>query len=551
MLGNKEHVYLAGTVKNTYTGDGWIETLSERNYQGNFKEYELDTAELLYAMYRAEIIVPYKYGESDKNIWYLRYRELTVEYDGMRSASLFRPAKMALLTPVKYEGDLIDSTEDIGFSVRQKADTSYTLGFFSVNRSWREAAGLIKEQSQYVYDTLPEEEYNKFKYEVKADYKDIVLPDSEDFEKELKERAEYIRANYLEVPQDIVERMTWLAEEIVEGCETDYDKMERIVRYLSYYTYTKTPGSVPMGKDVVEYFLFESGKGYCTHFASAAALLGRCVGIPTRLVQGYLLDANRAGQFGKYTVNEIQAHTWVECYFEGVGWLIFDPTPGNEDMLYQDWELPSYISKEDGNYKPVNPDGSIGETTSEPENSETETYEEESSDNETSNNKPVDGTTTAAPDKPGAADTPKKKLSEEQKRAITVSLVIIGVVVVVVTVIEADRRSREAFWKRYEKASYGDSLMTDMLLVLYILKKEGCRLENCETLTEFMKRVAPKYPEKAELLMEVCGLYEKARYGDKGSITKLEHSKSKRLRLLLMTDKFNENVLARYGRKLL
>lgn len=549
MLGNKEHIYLAGTVKNTYTGAGWIETLSERNYQGNFKEYQLDAAELLYAMYRAEIIVPYKYGVADKNVWYLRYRELTVEYDGMRSASLFRPSKMALLSPIKYEGDLIDSTEDIGFSVRQKADTSYTLGFFSMNRSWREAKKLINEQSQYVYDTLSKEEYEKFKYEVHEDYPEVDLPDTEDFEKELRERADYIRANYLEVPANIVERMTWLAGEIVEGCETDYDKMERIVRYLSYYTYTKTPGTVPIGKDVVEYFLFESGRGYCTHFASAAAILGRCAGIPTRLVQGYLLDANRAKQFGEYTVNEMQAHAWLECYFEGVGWLIFDPTPGNEDMLYQDWEIPSHISQTGGNYKPVNPDGSIGETTTEAETSESEPDEEESSEDETTKVKTAD-TTTATSDNP-AGDKPYKKLSEAQKRAIIISLVIIALVAFVVIVIETDRRSREAFWKRYEKASYGDRLMTDMILVLWILKKEGHPIEGHETLTEYIDRISVKYPEKSELLMEICGLYQKARYGDKRSITEEEHQKSQRLRLLFMTDKFNKDVLARYGRKFL
>ncbi len=548
MLGNKEHIYLAGTVKNTYTGDGWIGTLPDRKYQGNFKEYQLDAAELLYAMYRAEIIVPSKYGENDKNVWYLRYRELTVEYDGMRSASLFRPSKTALLTPIKYEGELIDSTEDIGFSKRQKADTSYTLGFFSINRSWREARKLINEQSQYVYDTLSEEEYKKFRQEVKSDYGAVILPDTEDFEKELKERAEYIRANYLEVPTDIVERMTWLAGEIVEGCETDYDKMERIVRYLSYYTYTKTPGIVPVGKDVVEYFLFETGKGYCTHFASAAALLGRCVGIPTRLVQGYLLDADLAKQFGEYTVNEMQAHAWLECYFEGVGWLIFDPTPGNEDMLYQDWEIPSHISQTGGNYKPVNPDGSIDETTTEDETSESETDEDESFEDETSKDKTTD-TTTAASDN-SAGDKPKT-MSEAQKRAIITCLIIVGTVVLVVAVKEAGRRSREAFWNRYEKAPYGDRVKTDMILILWILKKEGHPIEGHETLTEYIDRISVNYSEKAELLAEVCGLYQKARYGDKRNITEEEHQKSQRLRVLFMSEKYNKDVLARYGRKFL
>jgi len=540
MLGNKENVYLTGTIKNIYTGDGWIGNPENSNYEGNYTEYRLDAAELLYAMYRAGIIADYKVGEREENVWYLRQRKLTVEYNGMKSASVFRPAKTISLSLVNYEGELSDKADNIRFTEVQKGNTCYSLECFMINRSWKEAKKLLREQSEYVYDTMSAADYKEFKRIIHLDYPSVELPESEDFERELKERVVYIRENYLEVPENIVERMTWLAGEIVEGCETDYDKMERIVRYLSYYNYTMTPGMAPVGKDVIEYFLFESGKGYCVHFASAAALLGRCIGIPTRYVQGYLLDATLAGEHGEYTVNEKQAHAWVECYFEGVGWIVFDPTPGNEDMLYQDWELPSYIDKTSGNYKPVNPDGTIMETTPEDEPDEEEPTEEE----------PVEQPTERpSGSKPGTADD---SIEDTKRREVIVKVwIAIGIVVFIKAIVEINKARQNAFWKKYEKASYGERLKIDMILVLWILKKEGHPIINHETLREYINRVSCVYSERAPLLSEVCDLYQKVRYGDKDTITQEEYRKSQRLRLLFMSEKISEAAMVRYGRRFL
>lgn len=544
MLGNSENVYLAGTIKNIYTGDGWTGNPNNSDYEGNYKEYQLDAAELLYAMYRAGVIADYKLGEREENVWYLRHRKLTVQYDGMRSASVFRPSKMISLSLVNNEGELADNADNMRFTESQKGDTCYSLEYFAINRSWKEAQKLIREQSGYVYNTMSVTDYKEFRRIINLDYPSVELPESEDFEKELKERVGYIRENYLDVPENIVERMTWLAGEIIEGCETDYDRMERIVRYLSYYAYTMTPGVVPKGKDVIEYFLFESGKGYCVHFASAAALLGRCIGIPTRYVQGYLLDADLRGEHGEYTVNEKQAHAWVECYFEGVGWLVFDPTPGNEEMLYQDWELPSYIDKASGNYKPVNPDGTIGETTpaEEPE-------EEEPVEQPTEEEPAEQPTERPSGSKPGAADD---SIDDAKRREVIVKIwVVIGIFAVIKVIIGINKARQNAFWKKYGKSSYGDRLRIDMILVLWILKKEGHPIINHETLREYINRVSREYPERAPLLLEVCDLYQKVRYGDKNSITKEEYRKSQRLRLLFMSEKINEATMARYGRRFL
>ena len=68
-------------------------------------------------------------------------------------------------------------------------------------------------------------------------------------------------------------------------------------------------------------------RGYCQHFAGAMALMLRYLGIPARVAAGFssgVYDEERK----QWTVYDRDAHTWVEVWFNGYGWLPFDPTPG-------------------------------------------------------------------------------------------------------------------------------------------------------------------------------------------------------------------------------
>ena len=81
----------------------------------------------------------------------------------------------------------------------------------------------------------------------------------------------------------------------------------------------------------VVYFLTVSHRGYCQYFASAMGSMLRSLGIPTRLVSGYgpgttRAQSGRAGQ-REQTVSTSDAHSWVEAYFPGYGWIPFEPTP--------------------------------------------------------------------------------------------------------------------------------------------------------------------------------------------------------------------------------
>ena len=116
-------------------------------------------------------------------------------------------------------------------------------------------------------------------------------------------------------------------------------------RYLrTNFAYTLNLTGKP-GADPLAHFLFETKAGHCEYFATAMAVMLRTLGIPSREVNGFLPgEYNDVG--GDYIVRASDAHSWVEAYFPGSGWVTFDPTPPSNDVasgllsrlaLYVDW----------------------------------------------------------------------------------------------------------------------------------------------------------------------------------------------------------------------
>jgi len=91
-----------------------------------------------------------------------------------------------------------------------------------------------------------------------------------------------------------------------------------------------------MPQDPVANFLFERKHGHCEYFASAMAVMLRSLHIPSRLVTGF-----RGGEYnditGQYVVRASDAHSWVEAYFPGSGWISFDPTPAGGAPTRTGW----------------------------------------------------------------------------------------------------------------------------------------------------------------------------------------------------------------------
>ncbi len=94
--------------------------------------------------------------------------------------------------------------------------------------------------------------------------------------------------------------------------------------YRNKYFYTLNPGEIN-SSDSIDVFLFERQKGFCAHFAGSVTYLLRSVGVPARIVLGYL-GGEKNTSAGYFSVYQYDAHAWVEVWLEGKGWLKIDPT---------------------------------------------------------------------------------------------------------------------------------------------------------------------------------------------------------------------------------
>src|SRR5216684_3987712 len=141
--------------------------------------------------------------------------------------------------------------------------------------------------------------------------------------------------NYLQLPA-LDARIPQLAEQITGSATSDYEKASALERYLMLkYGYTlELPRVRPA--DPLANFLFQRKQGHCEYFASAMAVMLRTLHIPSRVVNGF-----RTGEFNdltsQYVVRASNAHSWVEAYFPGYGWVSFDPTPPGPPQAHGGW----------------------------------------------------------------------------------------------------------------------------------------------------------------------------------------------------------------------
>lgn len=162
--------------------------------------------------------------------------------------------------------------------------------------------------------------------------------------------------SYLQVPGENQEAVDQIIQEA--GLNHFLDAWENVNRLAAYYQdeipYSYQPGVTPYGKDFVNYFLLENKRGYCAHFATAAALIFRRLGIPARYVEGYAIDPEDISEEGtvldepkenyyegyskleqtavvSVNVVDANAHAWVEIWIPDKGWQVADITPASDE----------------------------------------------------------------------------------------------------------------------------------------------------------------------------------------------------------------------------
>ncbi|WP_293788050.1 DUF3488 and transglutaminase-like domain-containing protein, partial [uncultured Aeromicrobium sp.] len=145
-----------------------------------------------------------------------------------------------------------------------------------------------------------------------------------------------VAQRYLALPAGTPPRIAAVARSRTAGLTNDYDRIVALQDWMREdFRYSETSpvaeGYDGSGVEVVERFLVEEQAGYCVHFSSALAIMARSLGIPARIAVGYA-PGDPAGRTGEgeqiYSTSSDSLHAWTEVYFEGVGWVRFDATPG-------------------------------------------------------------------------------------------------------------------------------------------------------------------------------------------------------------------------------
>jgi transglutaminase-like putative cysteine protease len=144
--------------------------------------------------------------------------------------------------------------------------------------------------------------------------------------------AEEIFTPYTDLPDSLPDRVGTLSRQVTAGLGTRFEKAVRLQQWFREdggfeYSLRRAPGN---GSDDLVSFLTpgpDGRKGYCEQFAAAMAVMGRSLGIPSRVAVGFLRPS-RVGE-DEYVYSSHDLHAWPEMYFDGVGWVRFEPTPSD------------------------------------------------------------------------------------------------------------------------------------------------------------------------------------------------------------------------------
>ena len=299
---------------------------------------------------------------------------------------------------------------------------------------------------------------------------------------------------YLSLPSTVPVRVKELSESIIEkvGAETRIEKVNALMSYLYGFEYVYQTESIPAGSDFVDYFLFTEKKGYSTYFAAALAVMCREVGIPSRYVKGFA-PLSKAGK--DKVIGNNNAHAWVEVYFDGYGWVTFEPSPYFAEKFYDismnDYRDDKTIFNEEGEQVP------------EPEpKEEADEKEEQESEQMITDNKVI------------TPEEEKKIATQKNILAVIVFACSAAFVYFIGYSLVRRRKRQMNRLYRYENGQFVYSVWYE---IRRISKFDGQKIKADETPYTFLKRLGDEYGE--EVLPLSAESFNKLLYSKKAVIT--------------------------------
>lgn len=131
--------------------------------------------------------------------------------------------------------------------------------------------------------------------------------------------------DYLLIPKDFDKNIEALTRTVARNKSSRYEQVTSLRDYFTSgnFTYSTDVDYTSSQKSMAEFL--DKKVGFCEQFAATYAAMARAIRIPSRVVIGF--SPGSANANGEFVVNAKQAHSWVEVYLTGIGWLTIDPTP--------------------------------------------------------------------------------------------------------------------------------------------------------------------------------------------------------------------------------
>ena len=324
----KRNFYLKGNVCDSFNGSGW-ETLTDEETL----PADTDALMTLYAIF--------SHTQDEETLQkFLNVHEQEITLLNIKTQSLFYPLKSLRITA----DNLRQAGDNIRTGKMNKRGYSYSYQFVDLDYASPGLFSVIEESNRIAYD---EEIYNLM-FEKMKEYYNVELerlPFSVFLEEVNKGRAAVLQ-QYTALGDEVSERVRTLADSVTAECAGSYEKAKALERYLYQYHYSKSI-DVPADANMLDWFLFDGREGYCAHYAMALAVMLRCVGIPSRIAEGFLVDYTEYTDFTQYTISGNKAHVWVEAYIDGFGWIRLEPTVVNAANANLVWYTDSQAAEEE------------------------------------------------------------------------------------------------------------------------------------------------------------------------------------------------------------